>query len=117
MTDKHQAIAALIEAIDAGWLEFLAADSAIGHKNAQLAEGAFLGSLDEARSLHEVLLPGWHRLIWGSKSFAASVQDTQYPNSKAGGRAKTESRAWLLAILRAYASQLTAPSNRKGAAE
>ena len=64
---------------------------------------AFHGSLDAAKALHEALLPGWE---WGR---AAPPGSSFFVKHSAAGfvwaSSKDPARAWLLAILRAYAAQ------------
>lgn len=59
---------------------------------------AFNGSLDAAKDLHDVLLPGFWYLL---KPGHAMVGDDFSANNDAEGFAPTTARAWLLAILRA----------------
>jgi hypothetical protein len=138
MTDQHQAIAALIENIEAGNDDAVrAALSKMASRSRDLGEywpahdamKAYRGSLDAALSLHEALLPNWavERItMWPGGECMACLCGTheengerwhQHRDGRFDARGPTLSRAWLLAILRAYASQLTATSNRKGAAE
>ena len=121
MTDK-QALRALIEAVEAdgiggtNWGDFSAvppvAGTALGHV---LAHRAYHGSLDAAKVLHDVLLPGWPKnlnftehasgyycCIFGPLPDDAGKWDFA-PKSEA--RAKTTARAWLIAILKAYEAQ------------
>lgn len=72
------------------------------------ASGAFHGSLDAAKALHDALLPGWSILLHGghhgAEDYGAQVERVYKDNcrSRGNGRARTLSRAWLLATLRAY---------------
>lgn len=121
MTDQHQAIAALIEAIEAGdgiSIGDVGEVSSLNAREILTVMNAYKGSLDAALSLQEALLPGWfpgvsqniHTGYW-----YAWVQDkvTHHFSATEADRA----RAILIAILKAYASQLSPASNRKGAAE
>lgn len=61
-------------------------------------EGAFSGSLDAAKRLHDALLPGWWAMLRHSTrpsvtiGYVEAVQEAQDDNL---------ARAWLLAVLRA----------------
>jgi hypothetical protein len=66
---------------------------------------AFNGSLDAAKALHDALLPGWafsvsahEALIW----LALRKKNPVY----AGFNKTASSRAWLIAVLRAYRTKL-----------
>lgn len=67
------------------------------------ALGAFNGSLDAAKALHEAVLPGW---TWGVSTTGARVEldapDWLYENY---GDNEIPSRAWLLAILKTLIAQ------------
>lgn len=69
-----------------------------------LALGAFNGSLDAAKALHEALLPGWE---WGRMvshgTMVVATKTGRYQSYSAD--ADNPARAWLLATLRAYAAQ------------
>lgn len=117
MTD---ALERLIEAVEAG--EFTLngdpsipahlgqlIDDALGDKADLWADlvGADAGSMDDARTLHEVLLPGWtacvgqnaHHGDWNA--FVRLAQDGAITREHWGGTDDNPARAWLLAILRA----------------
>lgn len=70
------------------------------------AEGAFCGSLDAAKRLHEALLPGWHLTdMWingdGLMGGAGVWRDGVAENEAFHAHASSAARAWLLAILKA----------------
>lgn len=56
-TARIAEIEALIAKIEAGECPFWEVDAALGYVDAKHAEGAFLGSLDAAKALHEAVLP------------------------------------------------------------
>ena len=118
MTDQHQAIAALIEAIKAGdgiSIDDVGTVDAFDAKQILIALNAYNGSLDAALSLHKALLPGCGWGITSGNEYGAMCSiSTGLPCVPCHG--VTPARAWLLAILRAYASQLPAASNSKGSA-
>ena len=110
MTDLEK----LIEAAEAG--TFLR--DVLPARNERLAYSAFGGSLDAAQALHEALLPGWRFKIEQSEIVAHGDDFTAcvWPNDcsrreqvfRPFGEAPTAARAWLLAILRAYAAEQSA---------
>lgn len=73
--------------------------------------GAYRGSLDAARRLHEALLPGWK---WGTgfgiaMGFASVCPKDQSPIRATSVENAIPARAFLLAILRAMKAQSTPP--------
>lgn len=102
----------LIEAVEAGaatmndFASVFPSESAYGKTTWGTAHNAFSGSVDAAKELHEALLPGWflgmsknlHSGLW-----YAWVQDKESVQFCANE--PTPARAWLLAVLRAYAAQ------------
>ena len=104
----------LIEAVEAGreptGLDVHKADT--GHSDhIALVINAFNGSLDAAHALHEALLPG-HGAVIQTFGFVRIYRDPvdDLPFSEAdfvshGTGQCCPARAWLLAILRAYAAQ------------
>lgn len=64
---------------------------------------AYHGDLNAAKALHEALIPGahWHLDENEDRGYVAGVFFGNWHE----GVAKTPARAWLLAILRAYAAQ------------
>ena len=116
MTDQHQAIAALIEAIKAG--DELPRPLPFPMYQCVYVIHAFGGSLDAALSLHKALLPGWFPGVSQNINtgyWYAWAQDKVTHHFSA--TEADPARAILIAILKAYASQLPAASNSKGAAE
>jgi hypothetical protein len=111
----------LIAAVEAGVIgnardAVAAIEAALGHLDAyrdgvamDVVGGAFYGSLDAAKRLHDALLPGWK---WDVTLHAASVEE---PNRRFNpnfplevlwsGSCDDPARAWLLAILRAVKAQ------------
>jgi hypothetical protein len=61
------------------------------------AINAYNGSLDAAKALHDVLLPGW---AWSVGALSTAVWSGT-SNEVAGLSGRNPARAWLLAILRA----------------
>lgn len=118
-TDKQAAIAALITAIEAGSWDQSNAWKALGIGKTGRAERAFDGSLDAALALHDALLPGWDVICLDQASNLAGspwgCELGSFDGSNPGNNRKVYSghnfdrapaRAWLLAILKAYAAQL-----------
>lgn len=113
MTDIT-ALDRLIEVVEAGkmfqpesdrWKEFFPVNAVVYSPN---IIGAFNGSLDAAKALHDALLPGWD---WSAHtSWATYVRCTVSKNGEGSfygedGTAHkigTPARAWLIAILKAY---------------
>jgi hypothetical protein len=62
---------------------------------------AYKGSLDAAKALHDVVLPGWGFVIDDGRSLVVRV-DVVF-----SAKASTPARAWLIAILRALIAQDT----------
>ena len=97
----------LIEAVEAGaFLMYV-----LPAQNERLAYSAFGGSLDAAKALHEALLPG-HGAVIQTFGFVRIYRDPvdDLPFSEAdfvshGTGQCCPARAWLLAVLRAYAAQ------------
>lgn len=103
MTDLEQ----LIAAVEAG--TFAQTDFSFGgwHPNVSYddARGAFTGSLDAAKRLHDALLPGWAWMM-GDKGTVTVIPPERLFAEKGiiGPTCRIEvnpARAWLLAILRA----------------
>lgn len=108
------ALSKLIEAVATGQaptgLDVHRADT--GHSDhIAMVLGAFNGSLDAAKALHEALLPGWttvlgqnaHHGDWSA--IVRLTEDGEITHEYYGGAEDAPARAWLLAILRAYAAQ------------
>ena len=114
---RKEALAELIAKVEAGGLiqPFLFQDlfnNQDAHENcAGEAYGAYKGSLDAAKALHEAALPGWW---WWTCISADTAPDyevilTRHDEfgetvSEAHGYSGNPARAWLLAILRALHS-------------
>lgn len=109
-----EALSKLIEAVATGQaptgLDVHRADT--GHSDhITMVLGAFNGSLDAAKALHEALLPGWttvlgqnaHHGDWSA--IVRLTEDGEIAHEYYGGADDLPARAWLLAILRAYAAQ------------
>lgn len=64
---------------------------------------SFNGSLDAAESLHEALLPGWRWEGYDQDGWCVWLSGDA--NNPFRAEATKPSRAWLLAILRAYEAQ------------
>lgn len=105
MTDLDR----LIEAVEAGNSEWDATflDRAEDDAPLSLAVlGAWLGSLDAAKRLHDALLPGPHSDTFITLGFSGGAiihgsTDGQRPDIEASLLGTNPARAWLLAILRA----------------
>ena len=115
MTDLEK----LIEAVEAGedlpeighgYWQFLPAPACI-----LSAKVYHDGSLDAAKALHEALLPEWslerltmwpgskcHACLWGTHQEGGERWHS-FKDGRVDAEAVTPARAWLLAILRAYA--------------
>ena len=81
------------------------------------ARQAHNGSLDAAKALHDALLPEWslerltmwpgskcHACLWGTHEEGGERWHS-FKDGRVDAEASTPARAWLLAILRAYAAQ------------
>lgn len=64
---------------------------------------AYNGSLDAAKALHEALLPGWD---WGRDPNGYNWVSMHTNEIGCADNGDTPARAWLLAILKAYRSQV-----------
>jgi hypothetical protein len=104
MTERKDALIELLAKVEAGELPFHMGVGAFGWEDATLAEGAFLGSIDEAKALHDAVLPGWgwsyysddgHFLV-GHPTDGKIYEETHNANP---------ARAWLIAILQALISE------------
>jgi hypothetical protein len=114
MTDRKNALIKLLSEIELGYFSFKGGDDAFGYADAKLAEGAWLGSLDAAKALHEAVLPvesKW-QLTWadGSYDFAVSHSGMVYGTYITDNPA----RAWLIAILKALMACENTNANDKG---
>jgi len=65
--------------------------------NAACAVRAHKGSIDAAKALHEVVLPGWEWHLGPSNAKVYPYNGS--PTTSWGGMAENPARAWLLAIL------------------
>jgi len=61
------------------------------------------GSIDAAKALHEVVLPGWNFSVFRNIASVSqtALHDVGYLTAEHIGEADNPARAWLLAILRA----------------
>lgn len=79
--------------------------------------GAINGSLDAAKALHDALLPEWslerltmwpgskcHACLWGTHEEGGERWHS-FKDGRVDAEASTPARAWLLAVLRAYAAR------------
>lgn len=103
-----EALSKLIEAVATGQaptgLDVHRADT--GHSDhITMVLGAFNGSLDAAKALHEALLPGWAWQVEDEGWATVYRGDATRDQTLIDADAETSARAWLLAILRAYAAQ------------
>ena len=110
----NDALNKLIEAVEAGlpsptnWRDFAALPEGDPDNPAPiLAHRAYYGSLGAAKALHEALLPGWHWNI-SKDGVARVVVPSPLRPTPLIGRSENPARAWLLAVLRAYASESAA---------
>lgn len=107
MTDRKQALRALIEAVGKGDRALVLDHSdAVPSRQWQDLMDAMGGSLDAALRLHEALLPGW---VWWFEPFRevsfAGVYNPAVSPRPVTGDSKIPARAWLLAILKALEAQ------------
>lgn len=105
MTDMDK----LIEAVVAGtatmgsFARVFPSETAYGKTTWGTAHNAFSGSLDAAKALHDALLPEWFYFIMDG---CAEVRGEMEYGEQYIGKSNTSARAWLIAILRAYRSQV-----------
>ena len=100
MTDLEKLIAA-VEAGTASADDFGATFPHAHHFEHTHAWGAYEGSLDAAKRLHDALLPGWIYNL--APSFCHVFPATDNGDQDAStGQSDQPARAWLLAILRGY---------------
>ena len=108
MTDRIDALRALEKAVEAA-----AVDGMTPHCDLPAIHvlGAYYGSLDAAKALHEALLPGWDRQIttYDDDTFEASVSKPLEVKTY-DGVSSCMARAWLIAILKAYRANQTQPT-------
>ena len=93
----------LIEMVEEGEALTLPWMAAMNVAQSIYADSAYRGSLDNAKALHDDLLPGahWHLDEDEDRGYVAGVFFGNWHE----GVAKNPARAWLLAVLRAYAAQ------------
>ena len=120
MTDLEKLIEA-IEGEDAeevkSLIRILTRDAVIDPDQNGWANKAYRGSLDAAKALHEALLPEWslerltmwpgskcHACLWGTHEEGGERWHS-FEDGRVDAEAVTPARAWLLAILRAYATR------------
>ena len=114
MTDRKDALVKLLAEIELGYFSFKNGHDAFEYAEAKSAEGAWLGSLDAAKALHEAVLPvesKW-QMTWadGSYDFAVSHSGMVYWTFITDNPA----RAWLIAILKALIAGENTNANDKG---
>ena len=99
MTQDKQAIDGLIAAVEDG----LELPRPLPFQVYQCAYiiGAYEGSLDAAKALHDELLPGWHFAILDDDAAVSEFLD----KGEFSAKSTNPARAWLLAILRAVRSR------------
>ena len=100
MTDLEKLIAA-VEAGTATADDFGATFPHAHHFEHTHAWGAYEGSLDAAKRLHDALLPGWK---WGrlwDRHMWVEPDDMPGRSERHYGRNACPARSWLLAIMRA----------------
>lgn len=114
-----QELDALIEAVERGltgptnWRKFSAVPAGTNDiPGPILAHRAYHGSLDAAKALHDELTPGsfWYlgHLDTPSLGYCATVSHGDFLDSPSWrGFNMAPARAWLLAILKAYRTQVT----------
>ena len=103
-TPNTAAMQALLERVEAGTIDGMTPHCDLP---AMHVLGAYVGSLDAAKALHEAVLPGWSASI-GTDGFAkvavggriVTVMHTAWIDRK-------PARAWLIAIIRALIAQAT----------
>ena len=99
MTDQITALRALEKAV-----EDEAVDGMTPHCDLPAIHvlGAYCGSLDAAKAMHDAMLPGWDLLIttYEDGLFEVSVSEPLVVKTY-DGLSEIISRAWLLAIIRA----------------
>jgi hypothetical protein len=109
---QAEALDKLIAAVEAGelrgdfmpWIDPMDRTRGIMPYKFVAMPAAYNGSLDAAKALHEVLLPGWDYLI--SRHDAEMWQAGCYPDTIAAQIEGNPARAWLLATLKAYRAGL-----------
>ena len=109
---RKQALADLIAKVDAGGSDqdVLEASYGVAEMTGSIGRyvyiiGAYDGSLDAAKLLHEAVLPDWYVFIKGQKGYVWFAElmdrdDNRHPQTEG----ETPARAWLLSILRALHS-------------
>lgn len=69
---------------------------------------SYNGSLDAAKALHDELLPGWGFCIYNNNNFELPTVFLNNPDKdttkEVDSESSSPSRAWLIAILKAYRS-------------
>jgi hypothetical protein len=109
MADAMDDLGRLIERVEAGTaqnIDFICLPPTPHAK----AYGAYNGSLDAAKALHEALLPGWEAMtrmmMNGGEAIVFEVDESGAHKIGKHWVCETKSsspaRAWLLAVLRAY---------------
>ena len=97
-TPNTAAMQALLERVEAGTIDGMTPHCDLP---AMHVLGAFYGSLDAAKALHDAVLPGWK---WGRQwSCHMWVEPDDVPgrSERHYGTGAIPARAWLIAILRA----------------
>ena len=101
---RKEALAELIAKVEAGGSIWPAELDGTGLSDRPFG-GAYNGSLDAAKLLHEAVLPDWYVFIKGQKGYVWFAElmdhdDNRHPQTEG----ETPARAWLLSILRALHS-------------
>lgn len=98
------ALKKLIEAVEAGEPDaWHGCGDVLGVENGMNLHRAFDGSLDAAKALHEALLPGWDWIL--GEGGATVFEPHQTFSEGIDADNEIPSRAWLIAILKAYEAQ------------
>ena len=96
-TPNTAALQALLDRVEAGTIDGMTPHCDLP---AMHVLGAYVGSLDAAKALHEAVMPGWQ---WG-RLFTGTMWVEPPDNADGryrGFRTDNPARAWLIAIIRA----------------
>lgn len=105
MSDRKQKLSNLLEKVEAGgWCHESAASWlwSIPGSIYEHAKDAFAGSLDAAKALHDVVLPGWVFDVTNDSAFVmhSAWEHDEDLNPQFQADNDIPARAWLIAILK-----------------